>query len=192
EEVGDAEALGKLEKKALEAHPELTNDTKSIVDKTRAQKEEMTQKQIDDQNKMFDNLITAIDTKEQFIDGLPLNKISREKLKQNIINPVYTDPKSGKEYNSLMYKQKKNPTEFEILLNHYDTLGLFNIDKEGKFNPDISKLKKIAKTAAITELDKVIDAESKDVGRNTSVETSQTTSRILDKLEAAFGEKKRK
>src|SRR5690606_5286921 len=133
EEVEDAEALSKLEKKALEAHPELTKETKSLIDKSRQEKEQLTQKQIEDQTKMFDNLITTIDTKDHFIEGLPLNKISREKLKKNIIEPVYTDPKTGKELNSLMYKQKKNPTEFEILLNHYDTLGLFNIDKKGNF-----------------------------------------------------------
>lgn len=186
EELQDAEALGKLEKKALAAHPELTNDTRSIVNRSKEQKEAMTQKQIEDQNKMFDNLITTIDTRDHLIEGLPLNKISREKLKGNIINPVYTDPKSGKEFNSLMYKQSKNPTEFEILLNHYDTLGLFNIDKEGKFKPDISKLKKIAKTAAITELDRVIDAEDKGVGRNTSLNGSKKTSDILEKLERMY------
>lgn len=186
EEIQDAEALGKLEKKALDAHPELTNETKSIVDKSKAEKEAMTQKQIEEQDKMFNNLITTIDSREHIIEGLPLNKISRDKLKNNIINPVYTDPKSGKEFNSLMYKQSKNPTEFEILLNHYDTLGLFNIDKDGNFKPDISKLKNIAKTAAITELDRVIDAENKGVGRNTTMDKSATTQRILDKLENAF------
>jgi broad-specificity NMP kinase len=186
EEIQDAEALGKLEKKALSAYPELMNETKFVVEKARESKEAMTQKQIDDQNAMFDNLITTIDTRDHLIEGLPLNKISRDKLKSNIINPVYTDPKSGKEYNSLMYKQSKNPTEFEILLNHYDTLGLFNIDKDGKFKPDISKLKKIAKTAAITELDKVIDAENKGVGRNTSLESSKKTSDILEKLERIY------
>jgi len=186
EEIQDATALGKLEKKALDAYPELMDEAKSVVEKARESKEAMTQKQIDDQNAMFDNLITTIDTRDHLIEGLPLNKISRDKLKNNIINPVYTDPKSGKEYNSLMYKQSKNPTEFEILLNHYDTLGLFNIDKDGKFKPDISKLKKIAKTAAITELDKVIDAENKGVGRNTSLESSKKTSDILEKLESIY------
>jgi hypothetical protein len=73
-----------------------------------------------------------------------------------------------------------------MLINYYDTLGLFNLDKEGKFKPDISKIKSVAKTAAINELDKVIAAEEqRGVGRNTSVETSHKTQNLLDLLERA-------
>jgi len=65
-------------------------------------------------------------------------------------------------------------------------MGLFNLDKEGKFKPDIAKLKAVAKTAAINELDKVIAAEEqRGVGRNTSMETSQKTEGILSLLERA-------
>jgi hypothetical protein len=106
------------------------------------------------------------------------------------MNPVHKDPETGVEYNSLMYKQKRNPVEFEMLINYYDTIGLFNLDKEGKFKPDISKLKTVAKTAAINELDKVIAAEEqRGVGRNTSVETSQKTQGLLSMLENAFNKK---
>ena len=74
-----------------------------------------------------------------------------------------------------------------MLINYYDTLGLFNIDKAGKFKPDISKLKSVAKTAAINELDKVIAAEDqRGVGRNTSVESSKKTEGILNMLDKAF------
>ena len=86
-----------------------------------------------------------------------------------------------------MYKQQRNPVEFEMLINYYDTLGLFNLDKQGKFKPDISKLKAVAKTAAINDLDKIISAEEqRGVGRNTSVETSKKTEGILNMLDRAF------
>ncbi len=89
-----------------------------------------------------------------------------------------------------MYKQQRNPVDFEMLINYYDTLGLFNIDKQGKFKPDISKLKAVAKTAAINDLDKIIAAEEqRGVGRNTSVETSQKTDSIIGMLENAFNKK---
>jgi hypothetical protein len=116
--------------------------------------------------------------------------VSKDKLKNNIIKPVYTDPKTGQEYNSLMYKQMKNPAEFEMLINYYDTLGLFDITDKGTFKPNISKLKAVAKTSAITELDKVIaNEEERGVGRNTSVETSQKTKSALDLLERAFSKR---
>ena len=106
------------------------------------------------------------------------------------MNPVHKDPKTGREFNSLMYKQHRNPVEFEMLINYYDTLGLFDIDGEGKFKPNISKLKTVAKTEAVSELDKIIAAEEqRGVGRNTSVETSKRTEGILSLLERATGGK---
>jgi hypothetical protein len=186
EAIDDAVAIGKLQEKALKAVPELRAQSQAIVEQSRYQKEQQTRAQIDQQTKAFESLLTNIDTRDHFIDGLNLNKVSKDKLKSNIVTPVYKDPKSGKEYNSLMYKQQRNPVEFEMLINYYDTLGLFNLDKEGKFKPDISKLKNVAKTAAINELDKVIAAEDqRGVGRNTSVETSQKTEGILSLLERA-------
>ena len=153
------------------------------------QKEAKTKKEIETQTKAFENLLNNIDSRESFIDGLNLNKVSKDKLKNNILNPVYRDPQSGKELNSLMYKQQRNPVEFEMLINYYDTLGLFNLDREGRFKPDITKLKTIAKTTAINELDKIIASEDRRVGRNTSVETSKKTENALNLLERAFKNK---
>ncbi len=190
EAIEDAMAVNKLEDKALKAIPELKHEAKSYVDQAKLQKEAKSKAEVEAQTKAFKELLDNIDARDNFIDGLNLNKISRDKLKSNIMNPVYKDPNTGRELNSLMYKQQRNPVEFEMLINYYDTLGLFNLDKEGKFKPDISKLKTVAKTAAITELDRVIAAEDeRGVGRNTSVETSQKTGSILDLLEKAVNKK---
>jgi hypothetical protein len=187
EAIEDAIAINKLTDKAIKAVPELRNNANQIVEQSRMQKIQQTKAQQEAQTKAFEQLLSNIDSRDAFIDGLNLNKISRDKLKSNIISPVYKDSKTGKEYNSLSYKQTRNPVEFEMLINYYDTLGLFNIDKEGKFKPDISKLKSVAKTAAINELDKVIAAEDqRGVGRNTSVETSKKTEGILNMLDRAF------
>lgn len=186
EAVQDAIEVNKLADKALKAIPELKSQANSAVTQAKEYKAAKTKQQIAEQNKAFESLINNIDSRQSFIDGINLNKISKEKIKQNILNPVYKDNKSGREYNSLMYKQTRNPVEFEMLINYYDTLGLFNLDKEGKFKPDISKLKQVAKTKAINELDKIIASEDRSVGRNTSVETSQKTSNILDMLGRAM------
>jgi hypothetical protein len=191
EAVMDAEAIGKLEQKSLEALPKLREAANSFVEESRAAKEAKTKEEVESQQKAFQSILDAIEAKDAFIDGLNLNKISREKLKNNIIEPVYTDPKTGREYNSLMYKQMKNPGEFEMLINYYDTLGLFNITDKGNFKPDISKIKTIAKTAAINDLDKIIAAEEqRGVGRNTSVDTSQKTQSVLETLENAFAKRR--
>jgi hypothetical protein len=186
EAVEDAMQVGKLADKALKAVPELKNQANAVVTQAKEYKAAKTQQQIAEQNKAFEALINNIDQRQSFIDGINLNKVSKEKIKQNILSPVYKDNKTGREYNSLMYKQTRNPVEFEMLINYYDTLGLFNLDKQGKFKPDISKLKQVAKTKAINELDKIIASEDRNVGKNTSVETSQKTSNILDMLDRAM------
>lgn len=187
EAIEDAVAINKLEEKALKAVPELKASAKTYIDKSREAIQEKTKAEQEAQTKAFEQLLSNIDSRESFIDGLNLNKVSKDKLKNNIMNPVHTDPKTGKEFNSLMYKQQRNPVEFEMLINYYDTLGLFNLDSKGNFKPDISKLKQVAKTAAINDLDKIIAAEEeRGVGRNTSVETSAKTEGILNMLDKAF------
>jgi hypothetical protein len=186
EAINDAEQMNKLQEKSLKAIPELRKQAHEVVEGARLEKETKTKAELEAQTKMFDSLVQNIESRDAFIDGLNLNKVAKDKLKSNIMNPVHKDPKTGKEFNSLMYKQQRNPVEFEMLINYYDTLGLFNLDKEGKFKPDISKIKAVAKTQAVNELDKVIAAEEqRGVGRNTSVETSKRTEGILSMLENA-------
>ena len=134
----------------------------------------------------------SIDKKEAFVDGLKLNKVAKDKLKANITQSVYTDD-NGKGYTSLMYKQMKNPAEFEMLINYYDSIGLFNLDKSGNFNPNIAKIKNVAKTKAVSEIDKVIaSTNERGLGRQTSNDASKMTKNTLDFFERAFGEKGKK
>lgn len=187
EAIEDAITVEKLESKALKAIPELKNQANAVVTQAKEYKANKTKKEVEAQNKAFESLIANIDSRQSFVDGISLNKVSKDKIKQNVLNPVYKDQKTGREYNSLMYKQTRNPVEFEMLINYYDTLGLFNLDKEGQFKPDISKLKQVAKTKAINELDKIIASDdARGVGRNTSVETSEKTGNILDLLDRAM------
>jgi len=186
ESIQDAIEVGKLSDKAIKAIPELRGQANSVVTQAKEYKANKTKKEIETQNKAFESLISNIDARTSFVDGMILNKISKDKVKQNILSPVYKDDKTGREYNSLMYKQTRNPAEFEMLINYYDTLGLFNLNKDGKFKPDISKLKQVAKTSAINDLDKIIASEDRNVGRNTSVETSEKTGNILDMLERSM------
>jgi L-lactate utilization protein LutC len=190
EEVEDADSLAKLEDKAGKALPQLRKEANEYVDKARTAKTEAIENTKKQAAEKFENLIKTVESKESFIDGINLNKIAREKLKDNITKPVYTD-EDGRQYTSLMHKQKQNAAEFEMLINYYDTIGLFNMDKSGNFKPDISKIKAAAKTKAISEIDKVIaENNSRGVGRNTSVETSQSTNDLLNALDGAFGKRK--
>ena len=191
EQLEDAEAMGKLEDKAIKAIPQLKKNAQAYVQNAKEAKDAEEQKWQKQRDDGYNNLMNAIDTKETFIDGLKLNKITKEKLKANITKPVYTDDK-GKGYTSLMYKQMRNPVEFEMLINYYDSMGLFDISKQGQFTPNISKIKNIAKTKAVSEIDRVIAADNeRGVGRNTSADSSEKSSKILDLLERSQTKKRK-
>lgn len=191
EAIEEADAINKLEEKALKALPELKREAQGYVEQSRKEKEAYQAKLQQDYEENYKRLMSTIDEKEEFIPGLKLNKISRDKIKANITTPVYKDPKSGQEYTSLMYKQMRNPNEFQMLINYYDSIGLFNLDKEGKFNPDISKLKNVAKTKAVSELDRVLARENElGTGRGNSNQASASTQSALDLLEAAYKRRK--
>lgn len=191
EQIEDAEAMGKLEDKAIKAVPQLKKNAQAYVQNAKQAKDAEEQKWQKQREQGYNNLMSAIDTKEAFIDGLKLNKVTKEKLKANITKPVYTDDK-GKGYTSLMYKQMRNPIEFEMLINYYDSMGLFDISKQGQFTPNISKIKNIAKTKAVSEIDRVIAADNeRGVGRNTSADSSEKSSKILDLLERSQTKKRK-
>lgn len=192
EAIEDASAVDKLQDKALKAIPALKNNAEAYVENSRKQKQAEMQQQRQANEEAFNRLINTIEEKEEFVPGLKMNKIAKDKLKSNITSSVYQDDK-GNKYTSLMYKQMRNPAEFEMLINYYDTLGLFNLDSSGKFKPDISKLKNVAKTKAVSELDKVLAKEnSKGIGQGNSMASSDKTKSALDLLERAFNKGKRK
>lgn len=186
EQIADAEAIGKLQQKGLAALPDLKKQAQKTVEEAETQKKINHEAQEKQQTEMFDKLVATIEEKESFIDGLPLNKVQKDKLKANITTPVHTD-EEGKAYTSLMFKQKQNPIEFELLINYYDSIGLFNISKDGKFKPDASKIKAAVKTVAVNELDKVINnTEAREVGKNTSIDQTQMQANIFKVLEAGI------
>ena len=191
EAIEEADEIDKLESKALGALPSLKRNAASVVEQskeqTARQKQQVQEKYAND----YKSLMSAIDTKDEFITGLKLNKTSKDKIKSNISTPVYKD-QNGRELTSLMYKQERNPSDFQMLINYYDTIGLFNIDKEGNFSPNIGKLKNVAKTRAVSELDSVLaQDEEKGLGHGNSGQVSSKTSSTIDFLEGAFNDKKR-
>jgi len=191
EAIEEADAINKLEEKAAKAIPELRKEAQTFVAQSKREKEAYQEKLKADYEENYQRLMSTIEEREEFVPGLKLNKVSKEKIKNNITTPVYKDPKNGKEYTSLMYKQMRNPNEFQMLINYYDSIGLFNLDKEGKFTPDISKIKNAAKTKAVSELDKVLSRENElGTGRGNSNPSSQKTQSALDLLEAAYNRRK--
>jgi|TARA_R100001463_G_scaffold38908_2_gene83459 hypothetical protein len=188
--VEEADGIDKLEEKAQKALPSLRQSASQIVARAEQQKKQQLEHYKNAQNQQFHNLMHTVDSKEEFINGLKLNKTVKDKIKTNMTVPVYKD-ENGREYTSLMYKQMKQPAEFQALMSYYDQLGLFDVNKEGKFTPNIDKIKKVAKTKAVSELDRVLASEEeRGLGRQNSSQVSGKTSGILDMLERGYKKKK--
>lgn len=188
--VEEADGIDKLEEKATSALPSLQKQASAVLQRAEEEKKTKMESYQEAENTRFQNLMTAVDSKEEFIGGLKLNKTVKEKVKNNMTTPVYKD-EQGREYTSLMYKQMQQPAEFQALMSYYDQLGLFDISKDGTFKPNIDKIKKIAKTKAVSELDKVLASEDeRGLGRQNSTQVSGKTSGILDMLERGYKKKR--
>jgi hypothetical protein len=118
------------------------------------------------QEEAFNSMLSTIDNKEIMLDGISFTKRHKDKLKEIMTTPIVKHS-SGRLLNDIGAKQMRNPQEFEVLLNYYNMLGLFNTDKEGNFKPDISAIKKAAKSKAVKDLDRIIEEDS-DLSLNNS------------------------
>ena len=182
EAIEDADALDKLTEKAIAALPVLKKGAEDFISVEKQRTVHAMQSRQEAQIKSFNDLMNTIDSVDQLVDGMKLNKPAKDKIKKGITDVVYTDD-NGRQFNSLGYKQLQNQKGFEILLTYLDSIGIFNMDKDGNFKPDLSKLVNVAKTKAVNDLDRIIDSEDKNVGMNTSDKVSTRTSGILDMLE---------
>lgn len=184
--IEEADGIDKLLEKAKSSLPALKTQASTIVKQAEQQKAAMIEQQKETETKNFETLMNTVENREEFIPGMKINKIVREKVKNNMTTPVFTD-EQGRQYTSLMYKQLRNPAEFQALMSYYDELGMFDIDKQGNFKPNISKIKTVAKTKAVQELDQVLSKEEEQgAGRSNSTRPSGKTSGLLNMLEQGF------
>jgi hypothetical protein len=180
EMIEEADGIDKLLEKARSSLPALKQQAVSVVQNAEQQRETMIKQNQATQAQNYQNLMNTVDTTEEFVPGMKLNKVTREKIKKNMTTPIHQD-EQGRQFTSLMYKQLRNPLEFQALMSYYDELGLFNVDKEGRFNPNIEKLKT---TRAVQELDQVLaNDDERGVGRGNSTKPTDRQTGLLSMLE---------
>lgn len=183
EEIQDADDLGKLETKAIRASKQNKSHYHTIVKNSDEEKKQREIEQENAQRSFVDNLKSSIDSREYIVKGLPFNETYKKKLKSSMTEASHTD-KDGNQYTALGWKQKNNSVEFDVLTNYYNELGLYNVDASGNFKPDFSKINKIAKSKASTELDKILtqDENAKRASRTSSNKNNSIEQDLKDKL----------
>jgi hypothetical protein len=181
-QLEDNDVLDKSIEKAKKALPWLKSSTNDYIANEKQIKVDKANALENKQKTTVNQILSGIDEREHYIKGLPLNKVTRDKIKSSMQEIVHTD-ESGNKFTDLGFKQSKNPEEFAVILNYFNSIGLFNQNAKGEFEPDISKFKKVSKTTATKELDKILTADEAGVGVN----RSGTDAGTLSRLESIFG-----
>jgi hypothetical protein len=104
-----------------------------------------------------------VETFTEIVPGLKINKPTKEKIVESITNPAGYD-KDGKAVNVVQMMQQRNPYAHLAILHYYHMLGLFNIDKDGNFKPDFSKLNEKFTTEATNKLKKAFESNTRFTG----------------------------
>ena len=156
EALSEAEALAKLEDKALQAFPQLKQAASQFIE-GKKQESAVRQKEVEKQNKeFFNNMLNAVDEADELVPGVSLTKRHKETMKKNMVDVVFEDPDTGQQLTELGYKQYNNPEGFERLIQFYNVLGLFQSNDKGEFKPDLSKLVKLTEKQVKKGLDQLI------------------------------------
>jgi len=186
EMVDDAKLLDKLTDKAKSSVEPLKTMTNAFVKQQADAKKLAEEKFENSQKEIVQKITTMIDEKDHFIEGLALNKVTRDKIKSSMSETVHVG-EDGRKFTEIAYKQNKNPEGFATLINYLNVLGVFKQDKNGDFTPDISKLMKVSKSKASSELDSLLN--SSDSAEGFKPNESKTVEDKLSNLSKIFGAK---
>jgi hypothetical protein len=156
EALSEAEALAKLEDKALQAFPQLKQAASQFIE-GKKQEAAVRKQEVEKQNEeFFNNMLNAVDEADELVPGVSLTKRHKETMKKNMVDVVFEDPDTGQQLTELGYKQYSNPEGFERLIQFYNVLGLFQSNDKGEFKPDLSKLVKLTEKQVKKGLDQLI------------------------------------
>jgi hypothetical protein len=148
ESYEDTNKLGNMSKKALKNlkrfEDEREEGLKTAAIENDKKNTQAAKQQVEDLKKE----ITRI---EEIIPGAKLNKITRDKILQNITTPVKT-LEDGRQLNAVMVKRADDPIKYAILEAYFVEQGFF----DGKFDKFVAK----AKTNAVKDLEKQITGDT--------------------------------
>tara|TARA_R110000751_G_scaffold164971_1_gene271075 strand:- start:234 stop:1358 length:1125 start_codon:yes stop_codon:yes gene_type:complete len=185
EALSEAEALAKLEDKALQAFPQLKQAASQFIE-GKKQESAVREQETEKQNKeFFSNMLNAVDEADELVPGVSLTKRHKETMKKNMVDVVFEDPDTGQQLTELGYKQYSNPEGFERLIQFYNVLGLFQSTEKGDFKPDLSKLVKLTEKQVKKGLDQLIREQQQS--SNLGEKSSEAKKLDMSFWEDAFG-----
>lgn len=173
--------LDQLEDESLEALADSKKFMEEALESERENAKLETKKMEEEREKNLKSLQDEINETTTLIEGINISDRERKNIYESMTKPQGKDS-YGNPMNKVMVTRERNPVGFEKLLHYYHELGLFNIDKNGKLNPDISKIKAGAKASAMDELNSALreghQTSSGSPAREQTVDRSKMKSNI--------------
>lgn len=183
EEIEGYKALENLEAKALKALEYVPKAFEKEVKDIEKQAEAEEQTRKDHIAQRVAKMKSLIENTPEIIPGIKLNKVNKEKIMDSMTIPVAHD-KEGNPMNSVMMTRQRNPEAFEMLIHYYHELGLFNINENGRIEPDFSKVTKVAKTKTVDSLRSIFESTGKQASGKAKIPKSQDDEE--DEFDKAF------
>jgi len=161
ETIDAFETTGKLEDNAKKALKNLNKFAAQQEDKLKQDKiaEEESFKKTREEN--LKNLKKEIESVNEIIPGIKVNKQIKDKLFADITTVVKTGP-NGEQYNAAMAKRAEDPIKYALIENYLIQMGVF----DGKWDKVVTR----TKAKALTELERQLsNASNTDFksGKNT-------------------------
>lgn len=153
EAIRSAEALSELEEKAAKARKSLISvytDNLDVIKENKAKSVAATKKA---QEKEINDILSRID-KMVDIKGLPVTEEFKKAVKKNLTTPA--GKVADRPVNQFALKQGQHKAEITKAIEVLNTLGIFNLDKDGNWTPDFSKLSTIVNKPVKNKLDEML------------------------------------
>jgi hypothetical protein len=176
EEIEEAETLGKLSDKASAAKDKIIGHLNAQIDGFKTNKKTKEEKETKDFHSRFENILDTFKSIET-AGELKVTDELKKKMKENFTKVVHVE--GGKSFNDFSLKQHKHKDEITLAIEYFNTLGLFNVDKAGKWTPDFSKLSKLSAKNVKSKLDEAI-LESQRTGGVGATQTLGNRDKLRD------------
>ena len=178
--ISKSEDLDELEEEAKEALAELKEVEYKRLESAQL---ETKRKALENQKAYVESvnkLNNTINEVKEIIPGVKIDDKTKKELFNMITKPAET--RDGVSYSEIMLLREKNPLDFELKLNYYAKMGLFDE------NPKFDVIMKKSETKVLNKLERQLeeDLKSRINKSNASSRSSEDNTDIFDALKTVY------
>lgn len=152
--ISKFEELDELEEESIDALEELKTIEANKLVKLKEQEAKRLAEEKRNYEETVNKLNTTVKELKEIIPGVKIDDKTKKELMTMLTKPAAI--KDGVPYSNVMLIREKNPIDFELKLNYYAKLGLFDE------NPKFDIIMKKTETKAVSKLEKQIEESLKE------------------------------